>query len=63
VRRAKRSAVCEDEGYDGYYNDVKPLDNGHTRDRLDPELIKRAAMVTAGALALIILSIILMYVL
>jgi hypothetical protein len=52
-----------DEGYDGYYNDVKPIDNGHTRDRLDPELIKRAVLVAAGALVLIILSVVLMYVL
>jgi hypothetical protein len=52
-----------DDGYDGYYDDVKPVDNGHTRDRLDPELGKRAVTVAAGALILIILSVALMYVL
>jgi hypothetical protein len=52
-----------DDGYDGYYDDVKPVDDGHTRDRLDPELVKRAFTVAAGALILIILSVVLMYVL
>jgi hypothetical protein len=52
-----------DEGYDGYYDDVQPIDDGQTRDRLDPELIKRAAFVAAGALGIIILAVILMYVL
>jgi len=52
-----------DEGYDGYYDDIMPADNGHTRDRLDPELIKRAVLIAAGAFVLIILSVILMYVL
>jgi hypothetical protein len=52
-----------DDGYDGYYDDVKPVDNGHTRDRLDPELVKRAVTVAAGALIIIILSVVLMYVL
>ena len=28
-----------DINYDGYYNDVKPIDAGQQRDRLDPELI------------------------
>jgi hypothetical protein len=52
-----------DEGYDGYYDDVRPTDNGHTRDRADPELVKRIVSVTAGALTIVILSVILMYVL
>jgi len=52
-----------DEGYDGYYDDIMPADNGHTRDKLDPELIKRAAVIAAGAVILIIFSVILMYVL
>jgi hypothetical protein len=49
-----------DEGYDGYYNDVAPLDSGYIHDRMDPELIKRILYTAAGALAIIILSIILM---
>jgi len=53
----------QDEGYDGYYDDIETADNGHVRERMDPELIKRAAMVAAGALGIIILSFIIMYVL
>ena len=52
-----------DEGYDGYYNDVTPLDDGHIHDRMDPELIKRAVYIAAVAIAIIILSFILMYLL
>ena len=52
-----------DEGYDGYYDDVQPIDNGHTRDRADPQLLKRAAILAAGALGIVILSVILMYLL
>ena len=52
-----------DEDYDGYYEDIMPADNGHTRDRLDPELIKRAVLIAAGAFVIIILSVFLMYVL
>ena len=49
-----------DKGYDGYYNDVAPIDSGHIHERVDPELIKRIVYIAAGALAIIILSIILM---
>jgi hypothetical protein len=52
-----------DEGYDGYYNDIKPIDHGHARDRMDSELIRRAVLVAAGALAIIVMSVVLMHVL
>ena len=65
-RKKKRPEVSNrqtpdiDEGYDGYYNDVAPIDSGHIHERVDPELIKRIVYIAAGALATIILSIILM---
>ena len=52
-----------DEGYDGYYNDITPLDNGHIHERMDPELIKRIIYIAAGAVAVIILSIFMIYLL
>jgi hypothetical protein len=52
-----------DDGYDGYYRDVKPMDNGHTRDRTDPELVKRVIIIAAGAFVLVLFSVILMYLL
>ena len=52
-----------DDGYDGYYDDIKPLDDGRIRDRSDPELIKRVILVASGAFVIVILSVILMYLL
>jgi predicted nucleic acid-binding Zn ribbon protein len=52
-----------EDGYDGYYNDVKPADNGRIRERTDPELIKRIAFIAIGALVLVIFSLIIMYLL
>jgi len=53
----------QDEGYDGYYDDVMPGDDGHISEGLDPELIKRIAIIAAGALVLVGFSILVMYVL
>ncbi len=47
----------QDAGYDGYYDDVRPVDNGHERERMDPELIMRIALVGGGALLVIGLAI------
>ena len=60
--RAPKRDPC-DEGYDGYYDDVLPIDNGDTRDRMDSNLIKRAVIIGAGALLIVILSVIVMSVL
>ena len=46
-----------DINYDWYYNDVKPIDAGQQRDRLDPELIKKVILLVAGALGVILLAI------
>jgi len=50
----------QDDGYDGYYDDVRPLDNGHEKERMDPELIKKIIMVAGGAALIIILAIVMM---
>jgi len=52
-----------DDGYDGYYNDVQPIDSGRIHDRMDPELIKRIIIISAGAAVIIILSILLIFLL
>ena len=49
-----------DDGYDGYYDDVRPMDNGYERERMDPELIKKVCMVAGGALLIIGLSVVMM---
>lgn len=49
-----------DEHYDGYYNDVPPIDEGRTGKPKDPELVKRVAFVILGAVGLITLSTVLL---
>jgi len=63
ARRAMTRPDPRDEGYDGYYDDVKPVDGGQVSERSDPELMKRVILIAAGAVALVILSAILMYLL
>jgi len=68
-RRKPRKPVKEqmpelvDDGYDGYYDDVKPIDSGRIQDRMDPELIKRIIIISAGAVVIVILSVLVMYLL
>lgn len=50
----------QDEGYDGYYNDVLPEDEGYVRERLEPELIKRIALVIGGVIVIVLLSVLIM---
>ena len=50
----------QDENYDGYYNDVTPVDAGMRGDGVDSELVKRVAILIAGALGIIILAIVVM---
>ena len=52
-----------DIGYDGYYDDVQPIDDGHVLERVDPHLIRRVVLITAGAFVIVVLSLVLIYVL
>jgi len=52
-----------DVNYDGYYDDVLPVDAGQQGERMDPELIKRIVLLIVGALGVIILAAVLMSVL
>ena len=52
-----------DTNYDGYYDDVPTEDSGQGSDELDPELIKRVALIAVGAIAFVILSVIVMSIL
>ena len=42
--------------YDGYYDDVPPIDADRVGERIDPAMIKRIALVVLGAVGLICLS-------
>ena len=45
-----------DAHYDGYYDDVQPIDADRVGERMDPVLAKRIALVVLGAAAMIVLS-------
>ena len=48
-----------EDGYDGYYEDVLPVDEGQRKtEKLDPDMIKKIAMIAGGALILVIIAII-----
>lgn len=49
-----------DINYDGYYDDVKPVDAGKQEEGVDPEMIKKVAILLAGVFAVILASVALM---
>ena len=49
-----------DDGYDGYYNDVLPIDSSEQPEQMDPALVKQIIILLAGAASIIVLAIILM---
>ena len=53
----------KDEHYDGYYNDVRPIDADRAERHRNPKLAQQIAYVIAGAIGVIILAVILMFVL
>ena len=57
---AKRKKNPMDVNYDGYYDDVKPVDAGEQEERIDPELVKKIAMLIAGVLVVSLASVVLM---
>ena len=60
IQQGMQSPDPRDEGYDGYYNDIKPIDSGYVHDRTEPELVKRIIIVTGGAFVIMIIAVILM---
>ena len=52
-----------DDGYDGYYDDVRPVDEGHEREGNDKELIKKIAIIIGVLFVVIAACVALMYVL
>ena len=52
-----------DDGYDGYYDDIRPIDEGHEREGVDKELIKKIAIIIGVLFVVIAACVALMYVL
>ena len=51
------------DDYDGYYDDVEPIDAGDARPGLDREIIKKISFLLVGALLVIGLCVVLMTIL
>lgn len=51
------------DGYDGYYDDVLPIDHGQLKEGLDKDLIKKIAAVFGVMLLIVILCVVAMYLL
>ena len=59
-QRRSRPIDPMDVNYDGYYDDIQPVDAGVRGEGMDPELVKRIILVILGAVGAIILAVILM---
>lgn len=53
----------QEDGYDGYYDDVLPSDIGRQREGLDKELIKKVAIIAGVMLLIVGLCVVAMYLL
>lgn len=42
-KKPKKTEPSIEDGYDGYYDDRLPIDEGHRRDGLDKNVIKKVA--------------------
>ena len=52
-----------DDGYDGYYDDIHPIDEGHEREGVDKALVKKIAIIIGALFVVIAACVALMYVL
>ena len=52
-----------DDGYDGYYDDIHPIDEGHEREGVEKELVKKIAIIIGALFVVIAACVALMYVL
>ena len=50
-----------DEGYDGYYDDVQPADEGNHREGIDKELMKKILLLAVGVLVIVGICVAFMY--
>ena len=66
IKKAESNSEVEtvvDDGYDGYYDDIRPIDEGHEREGVDKELIKKIAIIIGVLFVVIAACVALMYVL
>lgn len=56
-------APAADDDYDGYYDDIVPIDAGRPRDGIDKSIVKKIAILIGGLAVIIGICIALMYLL
>lgn len=56
-------ALAENDGYDGYYDDILPGDEGGQREGLDRSIVKKTALLLGGLAAAIGICVALLYLL
>lgn len=54
--RPHRKRNPMDVNYDGYYDDVQPIDAGQQGEHMDSDMIKKTALLLAGAIFIVILA-------
>lgn len=59
---AEKTPVAE-EDYDGYYDDVLPMDTGRQREGIDRSIVKKIAILISGLVVVIGFCVALMYLL
>lgn len=59
---AEKTSVAEDD-YDGYYDDVLPMDTGRQREGIDRSIVKKIAILISGLVVVIGFCVALMYLL
>ena len=50
----------QDENYDGYYDDIPPVDAGQMGEPMDPKLMKQIVLLISGAIGIIAFAVIMM---
>lgn len=59
---AVMSSISEDD-YDGYYNDILPVDEGRFSEAIDRELVKKIVLIIAMVLLIVGACVMMMYLL
>ena len=61
-KRSKKPEPPADDGYEGYYNDRLPIDEGHRRDGMEKNIIKKVVALVLCLLVVIGACVAILYV-
>ena len=63
AKKPESSIEVETVMDDGYYDDIHPIDEGHEREGVDKELVKKIAIIIGALFVVIAACVALMYIL